>query len=144
VNDQDHNAKRFQLVRNVDVTGVSGTGVVADGVLWPDGTVTIRWRGDRPSTVNWGHLDHAVAVHGHGGQTRIAWLDVYPSADYASAWTELRGYVQQADDDGGQINPVDLLTYMDELKQRALAPVGDWLKSMIAAGPTGETGGDGG
>jgi hypothetical protein len=72
--------RRFRLVRHVDVTGISGTGVVADGVLWPDGTVTIRWRGGMPSTVNWERLDHAHAVHGHGGATRIEWLDDQPAS----------------------------------------------------------------
>jgi len=67
--------RRFELVRDHDVTGVSGTGVVADGVLWPDGTVTVRWRGEHPSTVCWASLDDALAVHGHGGLTTIGWLD---------------------------------------------------------------------
>ncbi|MFG3050349.1 helix-turn-helix transcriptional regulator [Kitasatospora sp. NPDC048239] len=65
----------FHLQRDHDVTGVSGTGVVAWGVQWPDGTVTIRWTGDRPSTVNWASIDDAVHVHGHGGHTRIVWAD---------------------------------------------------------------------
>lgn len=30
--------RRFQLHRDHDITGVSGPGVVADGVLFPDGT----------------------------------------------------------------------------------------------------------
>lgn len=63
----------FVLQRDADVTGVSGTGVVADGVLWHDGTVALRWRGERPSTVMWGNLDDAVAVHGHDGRTRVVW-----------------------------------------------------------------------
>ena len=63
--------KVFQLHRDVDVSGVSGTGVVADGVEWPDGTCTIRWRGQRQSTVNWNSLDDVIAIHGHGGATRI-------------------------------------------------------------------------
>lgn len=67
--------RRFRLERDVDVTGASGTGHVADGVLWPDGTVTVRWRGERNSTVNWDRLEDAEAVHGHGGATRIVWLD---------------------------------------------------------------------
>lgn len=65
----------FQLHRNEDVTGVSGTGVVADGVVWPDGTVTIRWRGARPSTVHWDALADAIAVHGHDGRTIVHWLN---------------------------------------------------------------------
>lgn len=53
-----------------------------------------------------------------------------PAADYGSAWTELRGYVAQALADGGLINPVDLLPYMDELRHRALAPVRDWMSKL--------------
>ncbi|WP_424891821.1 hypothetical protein [Streptomyces sp. XH2] len=65
----------FVLQRDHDVTGVSGTGIVADGVQWPDGAVTIRWRGLRPSTVHWNGISDADAVHGHGGATRIIWTD---------------------------------------------------------------------
>lgn len=67
--------RRFYLHRHTDITGVSGTGRVADGVLWPDSTVSIRWRGDRPSTVHWDRIADAEHVHGHGGHTRIVWLD---------------------------------------------------------------------
>ncbi|MFE7547075.1 hypothetical protein [Streptomyces gardneri] len=63
----------FHLQRHTDISGVSGTGRVADGVLWPDGTATIRWRGERPSTVHWDALDHAQTVHGHGGATEVIW-----------------------------------------------------------------------
>lgn len=59
----DH--RRFYLQRDTDVTGASGIGRVADGVLWPDGTVSVHW--DR--------LEDAEAVHGHGGATRIVWID---------------------------------------------------------------------
>ena len=64
-------ARRFTLVRDVDVSGVSGTGIVADGVIWPDGTVSVRWRGERPSIVHWQSLDDVKAIHGHNGATRI-------------------------------------------------------------------------
>lgn len=74
----DVQTRRFHLQRLHDVTGVSGTGRVADGVLWPDGSVSIRWRGDRPSTVFWDDVAHVEAVHGHGGHTRIVWDDPEP------------------------------------------------------------------
>jgi hypothetical protein len=67
--------RRFHLQRDTDITGVSGTGRVADGVLWPDGSVAIRWRGDRPSTVHWDRIADAEHVHGHHGATRIEWDD---------------------------------------------------------------------
>ncbi|MDX2948032.1 hypothetical protein [Streptomyces caniscabiei] len=71
--------RRFHLQRTTDITGVSGTGRVADGVLWPDGTVSIRWRGERPSTVAWDRLADAEHVHGHGGHTVIVWDDPAPA-----------------------------------------------------------------
>ncbi|MFI8278549.1 hypothetical protein ACIGBH_27485 [Streptomyces sp. NPDC085929] len=68
-------SRRFHLLRHADVSGVSGTGIVADGVLWPDGTASLRWRGERPSTVHWDRIADAKAVHGHGGATEIVWDD---------------------------------------------------------------------
>lgn len=66
----------FHLQRDVDVTGASGTGHVADGVLWPDGTVTVKWRGEYASEVSWPKGIEAVEhVHGHDGRTRIIWHD---------------------------------------------------------------------
>ncbi|MBM0235942.1 hypothetical protein JNW88_00370 [Micromonospora sp. ATA32] len=82
--------RRFELHRDHDVSGVSGTGVVADGVRWPDGSVSIRWRGERPSIVFWHSLADAEQVHGHGGATRFMWLDDGPANDDAEA----RGYAR--------------------------------------------------
>lgn len=66
---------RFVLHRAVDETGVSGTGYVAEGVEWTDGSVTIRWRGDRSSVAHWRSLADMDAVHGHNGLTTVVWLD---------------------------------------------------------------------
>lgn len=66
---------RFQLHRSTDHTGVSGTGIVADGCRFPDGTVALRWRGAHASTVVWSTVDDALAIHGHDGTTRAVWLD---------------------------------------------------------------------
>ena len=67
--------RRFTLVRDHDPTGVTGTGHVANGVQWPDGTATVRWASDRASTVHWDRIEDAIAIHGHGGATRIVWTD---------------------------------------------------------------------
>lgn len=63
--------RQFVMVRDEDTTGYSGTGEVADGVVFPDGTTVIRWRGDHRSTVVWADLEEARAVHGHDGRTRF-------------------------------------------------------------------------
>jgi hypothetical protein len=65
----------FELHRSKDITGVSGTGVVADGVQWPDGTVTIRWRGEYASLVHWQSIEHVVRIHGHDGATEVIWQE---------------------------------------------------------------------
>ena len=71
--------RTFQLHRDHDVSGISGTGVVADGVTFPDGVTVIRWRGERQSTVVWPSVDDVVAIHGHGGATRLVWDDPAPA-----------------------------------------------------------------
>ncbi|MEV5942715.1 hypothetical protein [Streptomyces sp. NPDC051994] len=67
--------RRFHLLRHRDVSRISGTGIVALGVRWPDGTASVRWLGDKPSTVHWDHFTDAEAVHGHAGATEIVWDD---------------------------------------------------------------------
>jgi hypothetical protein len=74
--------RTFILYRDQDITGISGTGPVADGVEFPDGTTVVRWRdlggpaaerGVRPTTVVFESIDAVDALHGHGGATRIVW-----------------------------------------------------------------------
>jgi hypothetical protein len=64
---------KFSLYRHRDVSQVSGTGVVAEGVLFTDGSVAIRWLGYGASTAVWADLDTAMKVHGHDGATEVVW-----------------------------------------------------------------------
>lgn len=61
----------FELHRDNDPTGFSGVGVVADGVIWPDGTVSLRWRGPVRTTVQAQCLTDSQTIHGHDGATRV-------------------------------------------------------------------------
>jgi hypothetical protein len=68
--------RHFQLHRDADVSGVSGLGHVADGVIFSDGHAAVHWLGRWPTTTP--HPDGIVSVkgvHGHGGATRIVLLD---------------------------------------------------------------------
>jgi hypothetical protein len=85
--------QRFELHRDEDVSGVSGVGVVASGVVYPEETVAVFPDGHQlilpagwcrivwhtpaghSSTVLWQSVADAEAVHGHDGATRIVWLD---------------------------------------------------------------------
>lgn len=66
--------KCFHLVRHDDVTGVSGVGVVAEGIQWSNGTVAVRWLGEHSSTVIWNSLEDAMLIHGHDGATEAVFL----------------------------------------------------------------------
>lgn len=68
----------FELVRFRDLSGVSGTGVVAEGCVFTDGSVALRWRGNNPATAVWPDLDSVLAVHGHQGATEVRWLEPTP------------------------------------------------------------------
>lgn len=94
--------RRFVLVRDEDVTGVSGTGVVATGVLFPptqaavadaavesdvrgeavepERHVAMEWCTEWPTSVVFHQrgLEALEHIHGHGGATRIVWLDEEP------------------------------------------------------------------
>lgn len=76
----------FQLQRDRDVTGCSGPGVVADGVVWPDGSVSMRWRGAVRTTVSADCLADIERVHGHGGATRVVLL-ANLTINGGAAWT---------------------------------------------------------
>lgn len=67
--------RTFKTVRNVDVSGVSGTGVVTEGVQFTDGTVVIRWLGELKSTAVYSNIEDFIEIHGHGGSTVIRWDD---------------------------------------------------------------------
>lgn len=69
--------RRFVLQRDEDETGVSGTGVVAEGIEFSDGVVALRWTSAWPTSVVFHDRGHesGEAIHGHNGKTRIVWLD---------------------------------------------------------------------
>lgn len=69
--------RAFVLQRDEDVTGVSGTGIIAGGVAFPDGMVCLRWYTLTPTSVVFHDrgIESVEAVHGHDGKTRVVWAD---------------------------------------------------------------------
>jgi hypothetical protein len=67
--------RSFLLERTEDVSGVSGTGVVAEGVEWTDGQVTMHWFGTHSSLVIYKNIKEVQMIHGHEGRTAIRWLN---------------------------------------------------------------------
>jgi hypothetical protein len=67
--------RRFYLERLEDVSGVSGTGVVVEGVEFSDGTCAYRWISNCATTVIADSIEIVERVHGHDGRTVVRWLD---------------------------------------------------------------------
>lgn len=68
---QLNNGQAFDLVRHQDFSGKSGTGRVAEGFVFEDGTVAMRWKSARASTNIYASIEDVIAVHGHGGATQV-------------------------------------------------------------------------
>jgi hypothetical protein len=71
---------RFKLYRHRDASGVSGTGVVAWGTVYPNGKVSLAWCGTRPSVNVYESLADVTAIHGHDGFTQVIMCDELPLA----------------------------------------------------------------
>lgn len=67
------NFKLFYLLRHVGfvVDGTHRSEIVADGVMFPGGVCVLHWRGEHNSTAVYPNLESLIAVHGHGGATKI-------------------------------------------------------------------------
>jgi hypothetical protein len=67
--------ERFVLERGEDVSGVSGTGIVAEGVVFSDGTAVLHWLSSLTSTAIYHNMHDLVAIHGHNGATQVRYLN---------------------------------------------------------------------
>jgi len=99
---------RFVLEREVDVSGVSGTGTVAEGVRFSDGKVALRWITNHAhqSTVIWDSIESVEVIHGHDGATRVRWIDddepnVLVRESRSGSWLD-------AEDPSRDVDPEDL------------------------------------
>lgn len=63
--------QEFYLMRDEDVSGTSGTGVVARGVVLPSGKAVLEWTSFHTSIALYNNLQDVEAIHGHGGKTKV-------------------------------------------------------------------------
>lgn len=68
--------RAFYLERVNDVSGVSGTGRVAEGVEFSSGVVALTWLSDWPTSVVFHDrgIESVEAIHGHNGSTKIVFV----------------------------------------------------------------------
>ena len=72
----------FYLKRIEDASGVSGTGLVAEGVVFDDNTCALRWLTKTPSTALYSSVQDLENIHGHEGKTKIVYLDQLEKTDW--------------------------------------------------------------
>lgn len=66
---------KFVLDRLKDVSGVSGTGIIADGVEFDDGQCVLSWRGRYHTVEILPNIKAVRDIHGHDGSTIVRWLE---------------------------------------------------------------------
>ncbi|ABW11721.1 hypothetical protein MXD62_31080 [Frankia sp. Mgl5] len=76
--------RRFHLERDVDVSGVSGTGSVAFGAQAPDGTCVLWWNSEHGSVAIYPSMETLLAIHGHAGMTRAVYIDSPPAGPHGA------------------------------------------------------------
>jgi hypothetical protein len=70
-NAKESNARLFTLERTEDVSGTSGTGVVAEGVEFSDGSCVLHWLSQYKSIELCDNLHTLIQIHGHEGRTKV-------------------------------------------------------------------------
>ena len=65
----------FELHRDVDSSGVSGTGVVAQGVEFDSGQCAMTWLTEWNSVAVYPDIATLEAIHGHNGNTRVVFVE---------------------------------------------------------------------
>lgn len=65
--------KLFYLERKVDISGTSGVGRVAEGVIFDDGVCALRWvtANQHHSTAIYDSIEDVKKIHGHGAATDV-------------------------------------------------------------------------
>lgn len=74
-NEQLLSMRRFLLVRERDLTGVSGIGIVAEGAEFSSGLTVMRWLREPFAVGVFQSVADLIAVHGHEGATHIRFID---------------------------------------------------------------------
>lgn len=67
--------RRFNLRRLEDETGISGTGIVTEGVQFSNGNCVMRWLTTTTSVAFYNSIEDVVLIHGHNGRTVVEWID---------------------------------------------------------------------
>lgn len=63
--------KTFYLLRHTDLSGNSGEGVVAEGVVFDSGISVMTWLSEVETITTFKSITDVKRIHGHGGLTEV-------------------------------------------------------------------------
>lgn len=63
--------REFYLLRKEDVSGTSGTGIVARGVILESGKAVMEWLTLHTSVCIYNSIEDVELIHGHDGATEV-------------------------------------------------------------------------
>ncbi len=67
--------RRFVLNRMEDETGISGTGIVAEGTEFSTGHCALTWLTHTACMAFYDNIKAVETIHGHAGKTKIEFID---------------------------------------------------------------------
>lgn len=72
---QVNELKQFYLNRKEDVSGVSGTGIIAQGVIFPSGKVVMEWATSYGSIAIYENINEIQVLHANKGKTELIYIN---------------------------------------------------------------------
>lgn len=63
--------KSFYLLRHQDLHDNTGTGVVAEGIIFDSGMCAMTWLTKFPTVTVFRRITDVQKIHGHGGRTEV-------------------------------------------------------------------------
>jgi len=63
--------KKFWLDRTEDISGISGLGVVAEGIIFSNGKAVLSWLTAGGSIAVYDSIEKLEKIHGHDGRTKV-------------------------------------------------------------------------
>jgi len=84
--------KVFYLHRKEDESGISGTGRIAQGIVFDNGKVALTWLSAHPTVTVYDNLGEVRAIHGHSGKT-----EVQMELDWKRAYNEIAEVARTVD-----------------------------------------------
>ena len=67
--------RTFKLVRKEDKSGVSGCGIVGEGVEFHDFQAVLSWFGNFHTITVFPRVEDITKIHGHAGSTEVVFDD---------------------------------------------------------------------